>query len=47
LIASAEEDETSRPTGADAHIQEEAVVATLVSEVRKLARGLAARGGVP
>jgi DNA-binding NarL/FixJ family response regulator len=45
LIASAEEDETSRPTGADAHILEEAVVATLVSEVRKLARGLAARAG--
>lgn len=42
VIASAEEMEASPPAGADARIPEEAVVASLVSEIRKLTRSLAA-----
>jgi len=45
LITSAEEGEAGRPAGTDAQVTEEAVVATLVSEIRKLARSLAAHRG--
>jgi hypothetical protein len=40
VIASAEEMEASRPRGADAQIPEEEVVASLVSDIRRLARSL-------
>ena len=46
VIASAEEGEASRASGADAQITEEALVATLVSEIRGLSRSLAAGRGV-
>lgn len=41
VIASAEELEASRPAGADAQIPEEAIVASLVSEIRRVSRSLA------
>jgi hypothetical protein len=41
LITSAQEDEASRESGADAQVPAEALVGTLVAEIRKLARNLA------
>ena len=41
VIASAEEMEASRPKGADAEIPEEAIVTSLVSEIRRVSRSLA------